>query len=73
MENFPTPPDGKVYQLWLIGNGSVKGVGTMNAGERSGTMYVPAIGQADKVGVTLEPVGGSVTPSMDPITGVNLV
>lgn len=44
----------------------------MEPGERSGTMYVSTIGQADTVGVTLEPEGGSETPSTAPIAGVTL-
>jgi anti-sigma-K factor RskA len=72
MENFPAPPAGKVYQLWLIDHGAATSVGYMEPGQRSGTMYVPAVGHADTIGVTLEPEGGSTAPTSAPVAGVTL-
>jgi hypothetical protein len=34
---------------------------------------VNSIGNADSVGVTLEPIGGSATPTFPTVTGVRLV
>ncbi len=70
MDRLPTPPAGKVYQLWLIAGKSPSSIGVMAEGQTTGSALVNAIGNADSVGVTLEPSGGSATPTPPTVTGV---
>jgi anti-sigma-K factor RskA len=71
MNRLPTPPSGKVYQLWLIAGTSPTSIGVMADGQTSGSALVDTIGNADSVGVTLEPSGGSATPTLSAtVTGV---
>ena len=47
MENLPRPPDGKVYQLWLIAGNRPTSIAVMADGQVSGTATVDSLGNAD--------------------------
>jgi anti-sigma-K factor RskA len=70
MENMPAPPAGKVYQLWLIAGAKPSSVGVMAAGQRTGSALVDSVGPADTIGLTLEPTGGSSSPTLPVVAGV---
>jgi anti-sigma-K factor RskA len=70
MDNLPAPPDGKVYQLWLIQGARPTSLMVMATGQRNGAAVVDSIGAADTIGVTIEPAGGSVLPSTPTVVGV---
>lgn len=72
MSGMPVPPTGKAYQLWLIRGTAPTSAGVLAAGARSGTALLPAIDGADSLGVTVEPAGGSVTPTLPTVAGVSL-
>jgi hypothetical protein len=63
MSDLPTLPSGKVYQLWLITGGSPAPANVMAAGQTAGEVLLPPLGRADTLGMTVEPAGGSLTPS----------
>lgn len=67
-EHLPALPAGKVYQLWTITGTTATGAGvfTLDAtGGASVNAPVPAgAARPDAFGVTIEPAGGSATPSM---------
>jgi anti-sigma-K factor RskA len=74
MADLPAPPTGRVYQLWLLREGTAPAPApAMAPGQRAGMAMVSALGAAQQIGVTLEPVGGSLTPSMAPIATVPIV
>lgn len=73
MSDLPALPEGKVYQLWLITGTSPKPSTVMAAGQTSGRVFLPALGTADTLGVTVEPVGGSEHPSSAVLSGVPLI
>ena len=73
MSDLPALPEGKVYQLWLITGTSPKPSTVMAAGQTSGRVFLPALGTADTLGVTVEPVGGSEQPSSEVLSGVPLI
>lgn len=67
-ENMPPPPPGKVYEAWFQNaRGEMISAGVM-PDERSQTVLLK--GDADNavgVGITIEPDGGSTSPTGDPI------
>jgi anti-sigma-K factor RskA len=64
ISNLPAPPDGKVYQLWLLhGNASPTSAGVMASGQREGMALIQGVNTASGLGVTVEPVGGSTAPT----------
>ena len=67
-EHLPALPAGRVYQLWAIAGTTPTGSGVFvpdAAGGASVTVPVPAgMARPDAFGVTIEPTGGSATPTM---------
>jgi hypothetical protein len=70
---LPPAPAGKVYQLWLIGAPGHKirseGVlATLNGS--SAPVLISGVLQGDTFGITLEPRGGTIQPTVTPIVGI---
>jgi anti-sigma-K factor RskA len=67
-EGLPALPKDKVYQLWTIKGTVATGAGTFvpDAGGAASVTAIVAAGSAvpDAFGVTIEPTGGSTTPTM---------
>ncbi|HET6967780.1 MAG TPA: anti-sigma factor [Ornithinibacter sp.] len=67
---LPAAPDGKTYQLWYVGaDGVARSAGLLDAGA-NGTASMVLEGDpntAAAVGMTVEPVGGSPSPTTDPL------
>jgi Anti-sigma-K factor rskA len=60
---LPAPPDGRVYQVWVIGP-----AGARSAGFLSGTgLALTGVRAGERVGVTVEPAGGTSRPTTTPI------
>jgi anti-sigma-K factor RskA len=67
---MPALPASQVYQLWFIGAGGARSAGLVPApGVRGTTAPVLASGllSGDKIGVTVEPAGGTSAPTTTPI------
>lgn len=66
---LPTPPPGKVYQVWSLTLNPLTptSIGLLNGFEKNTTRFFPVsgTGNAQAFGITLEPAGGSPTPTMD--------
>jgi len=61
-------PADKVYELWYIGEGGAVSAGTFSAANGTTWRVLDgAMSAGDKVGVTVEPQGGSEQPTTDPI------
>lgn len=61
-------PSDKVYELWYIGEGGPVSAGTFSAANGTTWRVLDgAMSAGDKVGVTVEPQGGSKQPTTDPI------
>jgi anti-sigma-K factor RskA len=67
---MPRQPSSKVYQLWLLrSNGSATSAGLLSIAPGGSTVPVLASGlePGDRVGVTVEPAGGTARPTTTPI------
>ncbi|MEV0351393.1 anti-sigma factor [Nonomuraea sp. NPDC050680] len=67
-------PEGQVYQLWQLAPGRIRSAGLLSADAAGRTLPViaaPGPGVA-KLGVTIEPAGGSAQPTTRPLFLVNL-
>jgi anti-sigma-K factor RskA len=62
-------PATEVYELWFIGHGGARPAGLVPPASAGGTSPVLATGlePGDKVGVTVEPAGGTTAPTTTPI------
>lgn len=66
--DLPAPPSGHTYQAWLIGAGQPRSVGLVTparAGE--GPLMFENLSGVKKVGLTIEPAGGSEQPTTTPV------
>jgi anti-sigma-K factor RskA len=71
---LPPLPNAKVYELWLLSTGSATPAGLLPQPTDGKTPPVLAAGltSADKVGVTVEPAGGTSSPTTTPILVMTL-
>lgn len=68
---MPPLPDDRSYQVWSIGPSGMHSVGVMSTGADP----APVLGDladGERIGVTIEPLGGSVAPSADPVMEFDL-
>jgi anti-sigma-K factor RskA len=74
MNDVPAPPPGKVYQMWLIPKDGSAPVsqGLMDAEALSKPAVVKGIGSAASLGITVEPTGGSASPTMPTVAAATL-
>jgi anti-sigma-K factor RskA len=71
---LPRLPAAKVYELWLIGPPQIRKAGLLAAPSAGKTPPLLASGlvAGDKVGVTVEPAGGTSKPTTTPILLMSL-
>lgn len=74
MKDVPAPPSGKVYQMWLIPKDGSAAVsqGLMDAEALSKPAIVNGIATASAIGITVEPVGGSQSPTFPVVAAAPL-
>jgi anti-sigma-K factor RskA len=74
MKDVPPPPAGKVYQMWLIPKDGSTPVsqGLMDAEALSKPALVKGIGSAAALSITVEPAGGSATPTLPTVAAAPL-
>ncbi|MFD1470329.1 anti-sigma factor domain-containing protein [Hymenobacter caeli] len=66
VQHLPAPPAGRQYQLWALNNGKPVDAGVLTADAAAGERLerMKDIASAQAFAVTLEPVGGSASPTM---------
>ncbi|TLM75923.1 anti-sigma factor domain-containing protein [Pseudarthrobacter sp. NamB4] len=74
MNGVPAPPAGKVYQMWLIPKDGSAPVsqGLMDAEALSKPAVVQGISSAAALGITVEPAGGSQSPTLPTVAAAPL-
>ena len=65
MTDLPEPPEGRAYQLWLMGDHEPISAGTMESGQTgpSPSAQIDGIRNSEQIGITEEPAGGSPAPT----------
>ena len=71
----PPPGPDRVYQLWLVPEGSVtpESAGLLPVGQAQTTQLIEGVRGQVMFAVSLEPAGGSLQPSTTPLVGISLV
>ena len=74
MNGVPAPPAGKVYQMWLIPKDGSAAVsqGLMDEEALAKPAVVKGIAKAATLGITIEPVGGSTSPTLPTVAAAPL-
>lgn len=63
--DLPAPGDDKQYQLWALMAGQPVDAGVFDMSDEGGMQKLKAVADAEMWAVTLEPKGGSNSPTMD--------
>lgn len=70
-DGLPPTPNGQTYQMWLIGDShDPTSIGLMQGNPGRQVLAVDDLTGSDKLGVTIEPDGGSPQPTGEVITAV---
>jgi anti-sigma-K factor RskA len=74
VSDLPVAPPGHTYQAWVIGHGHPRSVGLIGGGTtgEAAPLQISGLGDAVKVGVTVEPTGGSPQPTTTPVMLMDL-
>jgi hypothetical protein len=69
VSHFPSPPAGKVYEVWrVVGKRYVPTDSLFSVNKQgSGTAPVPSLRGVHEILVTAEPLGGSLAPTSKPV------
>ena len=73
-EDLPSPPEGETYQAWILREDVPEPAGLFEPND-TGAAAAPLEGSiegADAVAVTVEPSGGSSSPTSDPLITANV-
>jgi anti-sigma-K factor RskA len=74
-QGMPAQPSSKVYQLWVMrADGSATSAGLLSFTQDGSTAPVLAsgFGPGDRIGVTIEPAGGTTRPTTTPIVVISV-
>lgn len=74
-DGVATPPPGRVYQVWLVPPGAEpkpRSAGVLDGLPSATRPFVTAFDSGETLAITVEPPGGSPTPTTTPIAGVPL-
>jgi anti-sigma-K factor RskA len=67
---LPRIPADRAYQLWMIGGGGVRSAGLLTA--EAHPVLATGVPAGGKIGLTVEPAGGSPSPTTTPILLVDM-
>jgi len=72
VDGVATLSDGKTYQLWYIDSDGERPAGTFTVDDSGETWRVldGAMADGDTIGLTVEPAGGSQTPTTKPVVSI---
>ncbi|MGH3189706.1 MAG: anti-sigma factor [Streptosporangiaceae bacterium] len=60
-------PTGRVYQLWVIDASGARSAGLLQAAGQTGAVLASGVLPGDRIGITVEPSGGTSRPTTTPI------
>jgi anti-sigma factor RsiW len=59
-----SPPAGRIYQVWVMSPSGARSAGLL---ARAGTLLASAVLPGDRIGITVEPAGGTSRPTTTPV------
>ncbi|MFJ5986952.1 anti-sigma factor domain-containing protein [Lentzea sp. NPDC092896] len=71
-EGLRTVPRGRVYQLWLVDDHGPRSAGTLRPAGTAMSLLVTGIAGAGEALLTVEPLGGSPSPTSGPVLTLDL-
>lgn len=71
-KDLPNPPAGHDFQVWTGHGGEMVSAGFLDPDDGEALLAITDFGNADAIGVTVEPDGGSATPTLPTVMAVEL-
>ena len=65
-------PAGQVYQLWVMGPAGARSAGLLTQPGRTNQVLASGVRPGDRIGITVEPAGGTARPTTTPVVAVPL-
>ena len=59
-------PSGRVYQVWVISPSGARSAGLLHGT----SLLASAVARGDRIGITVEPAGGTARPTTNPVAVV---
>ena len=63
-------PSAQTYQLWVIGPDGARSAGLLSGTGRAGPVLASGVVPGDRIGITVEPAGGTSSPTTTPVIAV---
>ena len=63
-------PPAQTYQLWVIGPDGARSAGLLSRTGRAGPVLASGVEPGDRIGITVEPAGGTSGPTTTPVIAV---
>jgi len=69
-EGMPSLPPAQVYQLWVIGPAGARSAGLLSRTGQAGPVLATGVTSGDRIGITVEPSGGTSSPTTAPVIAI---
>jgi hypothetical protein len=66
------PPAGRVYQLWVMSPAGARSAGLLTQPGQTNQVLASGVRPDDRIGITVEPAGGTSRPTTTPVVAVPL-
>jgi anti-sigma-K factor RskA len=63
-------PSAQTYQLWVMGPHGARSAGLLSGTGRAGPVLASGVEPGDRIGITVEPAGGTPSPTTTPLIAV---
>jgi anti-sigma-K factor RskA len=63
-------PSAQTYQLWVIGPAGARSAGLLSGTGRAGPVLASGVVPGDRIGITVEPAGGTSGPTTTPVIAI---
>ncbi len=69
-KGMPSLSASRVYQVWVMSSSGARSVGLVSATGQTGQLLASQVRSGDRIGITVEPAGGTSRPTTAPIVTV---
>jgi anti-sigma factor RsiW len=67
---MPSLSTAQVYQLWVMGPAGARSAGLLSRMDQAGPVLAAGVVTGDRIGITIEPAGGTSSPTTTPIIAI---
>jgi anti-sigma-K factor RskA len=64
---MPSLVPAQVYQVWVMSPSGARSAGLLSRASQAGPLLASGVGPGDRIGITVEPSGGTSSPTTTPV------